>query len=305
MKRHLLLLVIVALAGPSLAEDSPMPVLGDHRFVPATRIEDAFLNGYVQTSVAVGSATNTNTPEFVLPDSTVVQIAPASQLFFGLAFRYQHRMKEWLAVNATVSAAGRMGSNTRSLLSDGVTGTVGYALGWKVRAVETSSFLMSGSFSLTNTALSLINVLDWADDIFEGRQSDLVRSRGFLRGRFGLHTAWAINERFGLLGTGFASYGESIDSEAGNDWNGDVRLALSYNLEPDIGVPLGVSATAGYSGVQAFESSSVWFWRMRIAVQTREDFSIGVDLGTSYYESLQRNNNNQFTELSLDTRYYF
>ena len=186
MKRHLLLLVIVTLAGPSLAEDSPMPVLGDHRFVPATRIEDAFLNGYVQTSVAVGSATNTNTPEFVLPDSTVVQIAPASQLFFGLAFRYQHRMKDWLAVNATISAAGRMGSNTRSLLSDGVTGTVGYALGWKVRAVETSSFLMSGSFSLTNTALSLINVLDWADDIFEGRQSDLVRSRGFLRGRFGL-----------------------------------------------------------------------------------------------------------------------
>jgi hypothetical protein len=297
--------LFVAPVTGAAAQESPLPTLGPHRFVPATRIEDPFLNGYVQTTVALGAAANTSTPTFTLPDSTVVQAAPAENFYFSLGFAYQHRMKDWLAVVAGLEAAGRLGSNTRSLIADGITGNVGYRMGWKIRAVETTSFLLSGSVGLTNDATSLINILKWANDLVDGSGSDLVRSASSLRGRLGLHAAWAIDERFALLGTGLADYGESIEDEEANEWLGDLRFAVSYNLEQDLKVPLGLAATVGYSSVQVRDTTGIWFWRTRIAVQSREDFSIGIDFGTSYYESLQRNANTQFSELSIDTRYYF
>ena len=102
-----------------------------------------------------------------------------------------------------------------------------------------------------------------------------------------------------------AAIGESIEDEEANEWLGDLRFAVSYNLEQDLKVPLGLAATVGYSSVQVRDTTGIWFWRTRIAVQSREDFSIGIDFGTSYYESLQRNANTQFSELSIDTRYYF
>ena len=305
MKGWILLALLLASGTAARAEDGPMPALGSHRFVPATRIEDPFLNGYVQTSVALGTATNTSTPTFTLPDSTVVQAAPAEQVYFGLGFTYQHRMKDWLGVLVDLEAAGRLGSNTRSLVADGITGNVNYHLGWKIRAIETSSFLASGSIGLTNRATSLINILRWAEDLVSGSDADLVLSKRSLRGRLGMHAAWGISRRFGLLASGVADYGEPLDGHQSNTWQGEARFAVSYDLESDLRVPLGLAATVGYSGVDVLDTSSVWFWRTRLALQSRDDFSIGLDFGTSYFESLERNADTQFSEFSLDTRYYF
>ena len=180
--KSLLLLMLLALASPVLAQDEAMPALDDHVFVPATQIEDPFLNGYVQTVVALGQAANSNVPSITLPDSTVIVGSRVEQLFFGLGFTYQHRMKDWLAVIAQVDAAGRLGSNTRTLIAEGLTGTVGYQLGWKIRAIETRSFLMSGSVRLSNNSSMLVNLLQWAEGIVEGTDSELVVSQGSLRG---------------------------------------------------------------------------------------------------------------------------
>ena len=80
-----LLILLLALAATANAQESVMPALGDHRFVPATRIEDPFINGYIQTSVALGRAINTDTPTYILPDSTVVTVSGSEQVFIGLS----------------------------------------------------------------------------------------------------------------------------------------------------------------------------------------------------------------------------
>ena len=82
--------------------------------------------------------------------------------------------------------------------------------------------------------------------------------------------------------------------------------ALSYDLERG---PEGTARSGPHRrdnpASPIVEGVAAWFWRTRISVQSHEDFSIGIDFGTSYYETLERSTNTQFGELSIDTRYYF
>ena len=306
MRTVIVLLSLLTLALPALAEEAPIPRLGEHRFVPVLDLEEPFITTHIQTTVSIGKAIGAEVPVFDVTDSTIIGTADADLFIAGLGFRYQHAAKDWLAVKIAMGTLARVSTSTPSLLADGITAAVSYDLGWLMRVYHSRTVLVSGSLGLGNRSATFVNLLDWAYGIANGTTVPLVRSRSSMRGRGGMHAAWGLSRRFGLLGAFILDYGESFDGLGQNDWTTDARLALSYDVEQDLQVPLGVAATVGLYDVseRGDPTDGVWFWSVRLAVQSRADFTFGLDLKTSYVARVD-DSDLQLTQMSIDMRYYF
>ena len=225
----------------------------------------------------------------------------------GLGFLYQHKVKDWLAVGLDLNVSGRIGTSTPSLVSEGLTGGIGYQVGWLMRILHSETFLLSGSARLGNSNATIINLLNWAEGILDGEPVGLVQSHQSVRGTGGLHAAWGLSRRFGVLGSLKYSYGEPLDGQAGNSWIHDGRLGLSYDLAFDLGVPLGLAVIGGHFAqfANSLTEEGVWLWSVRLALQSRADFSIGLDLQTSYLTSSSSGREHRLGQFSIDMRYYY
>jgi hypothetical protein len=303
-----LLLVIAGTASiAATADESPMPRLGDHVFVPAMILVEPFITTFAQTSVSLGSTTNASFPIIDPVTGDVLGTAHADRLYAGIGFRYQHAAKDWLAVRLRLSTVGAVGTSTTSLVAEGITGSVGYNIGWQMRIHRSERFLLSGTVSLGNRRASFINLVDWVDGILSGVNVPLVRARQSLIGGGGVHAGWGVSRRFGLLGSLEAVYGESFDGKGKNAWSSDTRLALSYDLRHDIEVPLGLVLGGGFyeNDTSSNTQEGVWFWSVRLAAQGRRDFTIGLDLVYSYFDSYYRDETVILPQFSIDMRYFY
>lgn len=309
MKKAAILFLLLILV-PSLAagsEDQPIPRLGTHVFVPNMALAEPFLNTHIQTTVSMGSTQNATVPVVDIEGETIIGTAEADIFLAGIGFKYQHKVKEWLAAGLDFDVAGRVGTTTPSLVSEGLTGAVSYQVGWLMAIHRSEKFLLSGSANLGNSSGTFVNILSWVDGILAGEEVSLVQARQSVRGSGGLHAAWGLSPRFGLLGTLVLSYGEPFDVQTSNSWYHDSRLGLSYDLAFDLNVPLGLALSGGH--FENFEDSSIekgiWFWSARLAIQSRDDFSIGFDLQTSYLTSSETGKEHKLGQLSIDMRYFY
>jgi len=303
----LLLMAIIVLAAPAMADESGLPRLGDHVFVPVLTLTEPFLVTHVQTAVGLGWTVNSTTPVISPVDSSVIGIVGSDQLLAGIGFQYQQGVKDWLVVRLAVDVIGRLGTDTNSMLADGVTGALGYDISWMMRIYRAQTVLVSGSVGLSKSNATFVNVLDWYYAQQAGEDASLVNPRTSLEGFGGLHAAWGINRRFGLLGSLYASYGESFDGGGANRWHSDVRAALSYNMAQDLSVPLGLALAAGRNenDANADSDAGTWFWSVRISEQGHDDFTIGLQLGSYYFDSAGQSDKLQFFDLTVDMRYYY
>jgi hypothetical protein len=305
MRSAIVCLSIMLGASPGMAEESAIPSLGDHHFVPLSTIAEPFITTFVQTLVTLG-AVNAMVP-LVDSDSTVIALIGADHFLASLGVRYQHAVNTWLAAGFSLGVVGRVGTSTTTLLSEGLTADLKYDLGWLMKIYRSRSFILSGSVSLGNNSATIINIQDWAASIGGSETIPLVRSRPSLRGSGGLHAGWGLSRRFGLLGTVIMSYAESLDGLGENGWDSDVRLAFSYDAKQDIKVPVGLALTGGRYGnnVNSDSGTGVWFWSLRLATQSRSDFTVGFEFSTSYLTSSKSDMDQTLYQFGFDMRYYY
>ncbi len=305
--RWIVCLITLSLAAGSAAESTGLPRLGEHTFVPVTDLEEPFLVTQVETRISLGRAINASVPIIDLADSNILGTTEADLLVAGIGFIYQHRVKDWLAVNVDLFTFGRIGTSTNTLLAEGVTGGLGYDIGWLMRIHQSRSFLLSGSLDLGNRAGTFVNLADWASGILEGTDVPLVRSRTSLGGSGGLRAAWGLSRRFGLLGDLTVFYRESFDGKGENEWDSDIRAAFSYDAQSDLKIPLGLALTGGYyeDAASSGESVEVWMWSLRLGLQGRDDFTIGLNFTTTYSTLGYNGNDMTLNQTTIDMRYYF
>lgn len=309
MKKAILLVLPLILVSSVAAgsENGSMPHLGDHVFVPNMALSEPFINTHIQTTVSLGKTQNAIVPVIDITEDTILRTTEADLMLAGIGFKYQHQVKDWLAAGLNMDVSGRIGTNTPSLVSEGVTGAVSYEVGWLLRMFRSEKILLSGSLGLGNTNATFINLLSWVDGILEDDPVKLVQGRQSVRGIGGLHAAWGLSRRFGFLGALDFSYGEAFDVRTGNSWNHDGRLGVSYDLAFDLGLPLGLALTGGH--FDNFKGSGtedgVWLWSARLAIQSRKDFTIGFDFQTTYLTRTATDKTYRLGQFSIDMRYYY
>jgi hypothetical protein len=143
--------------------------------------------------------------------------------------------------------------------------------------------------------------------LLEGYDVPLSRARSSLKGFGGLHAAWGVSRRFGLIGVLTMGFGESFDGLGDNQWTSDARLALSYDTRHDVKAPLGLAISGGrFERNEGYDTGTeVWFWSVRLAHQGRDDFTIGLDFQHTYGEQVRDSGNLEMNLITIDMRYYY
>jgi len=260
-----------------------MPKLQEHVFVPSDFIKDPFIKTYIRNSLGLASSMNYDFPAITIGNREVTGVQ-GGLMFTLLDFEYQHAVKEWLAVGGKVQVLGRFGTETPSLLAQGITAGYGFELHWLFKLWQNEKMMLSGSLNLWNNSFTGINLHDFISRIIEdgGLEPDnkLVRNTPSVRGGGGLRYAYGLSDLAGLKLYFESGYGESILRRAESQWFCEFGGALSLNIKNRTNVPLGF--LLGYQqnsfpllgdGV----SDDIRNIVLRVSYTGARDFSIGLE----------------------------
>ena len=293
---------------PAARETSP--TLAGHRFTTTAVIRGPFITTYFRDAIAVGMTPGSSVPVAVIGGKEVM-FETGDVLFTTLQLEYQQAVKDWMAFWAHFLLAGRLGTETASLLSQGVTVTSGFRLGWMLKIMRSEDMALSGTVQVVNASYTAVDLAGFVEGIVDdGLTPDdkLVQDATFMIANTGLSYAWAINRTIGLTASGAVGYGESPDREEGSDWYYDVGAAVDFDLRRHIPAPIG--AAVGFRRTSVPESdlslgNSATIATGRVDYLGRPDLNVGLEIASQWQDFRDSDRSLRYTTAALDFRYYF
>ena len=292
------------------APQSSAPVLAAHRFTSTAAIRSPFVTTQFGNALGIGSSSGLQLPPVVIGGKEY-RFESGELLFSTLQIEYQHAVKEWLGVWAGLSLAGRLGTETRSLVSQGVTVVSGFHFGWLLRVWQTDDMVLSSAIGLTNTSYTAVDLKGFIEGIVDEvptAENHLMRSAPLTIGRTGLHYAWAASQMIGVTAAADVGYGESPDRRAASEWYFDTGAVVDFDLRSKLAAPLGVAAGVHWTSVpdlgQSFEGKTTALV-FRLDYIGRPDFNVGVEIASQWQGVRGLDDSVRFTTATMDFRYYF
>lgn len=288
-----------------------MPKLQGHVFVPSDFIKDPFIKTYVNNSLGMASSMNYNFPPITIGNREVSGVQ-GGLMFAVLDFEYQHAVKTWLAVGGRVQVLGRFGTETPSLLAQGITAGYGFELHWLFKLWENEKMMLSGALNVWNNSFTGINLHDFVSRIIEdgGLEPDnrLVRNTPSVRGGGGLRYAYGLSDLLGVKLYFDGGYGESVLRRAESQWFVEFGGALSLNIKNRTNVPLGF--LLGYQQnsfplLGEGSSDDIRNIVFRISYTGTPDFSIGLEWFYQITKPQNFEESIKSTGALICMRYYF
>jgi len=305
----LLALAVVALgAARANGEEIRRPKLAGHTFLSTDLVPDAFVRTYVRNSLGYAAAANLQYPALVIDGDTLV--SPEGNLAYAtLAFEYQHAVKDWIAVRIAIDGSTRLGTQLVSIVSNGVTLSAGYELGWLVRVHESKRTMLSGSLGISQKSYTQVDVKGFVEDVVAGTPNPkIIDDVPALRSQAGAHFAWAVSRPFGVTAILKGSYGETPWRDSGDGWGYDYGAVADFDVGAAWHVPLGVAM--GYRQVSSPTlttemTGAARYGVLRIAYNAQPDFIVGVDMTRSWNREGVRDKTVSSNGAALTLRYYF
>jgi hypothetical protein len=297
-------------AVPTLVPRTAAPMLADHRFTTTSAVRGPFILTYFRNSLAVGMAPGSEFPLTVI-DGKEIAFETGDVVFTTLVLEYQQAVKDWMGFWVNFGLAGRLGTETASLLSQGVTVVSGFRLGWLLRVMQTDNMALSGTVQVDNDSYSAVDLVGFVAGIIDdGLTEDdkLVYDSSLMIAKTGLSYAWAISRTTGLTASGTVGYGESPDRTAGSAWYFDVGAAVDFDLRREIPVPIGVAVGVRSTSVPESDLSlgnSVTTIVGRVDYIGRHDLNIGLEFSSQWQDIRGSDRLLRYTNAGMDFRYYF
>jgi len=310
--------------------------LGGHVFQPSSEFPDPFVTTYLTSQVGAGAAPNLEVPVYNAEDS-VVRVLKGDVGFLTMGVRYQQRVLPWLALQVNMGGLGRFGTETPSLLSEGVSATYNFGAGAMARVWGTEKLYVSVAVDYSSTHLSSVTPLEYVQGVAHavGKVLDSLQAIGGIaldtavidsvirsidltgyslhnsskaqNATLGVRAAFAPLPWLGLTGlvqTGLVGLFNG-PSDAGLL---DVGAAADVDFEPLWRVPVGVKVSGRWQSVDQDASdlvSSRTQFGANVAYTGREDFSIALELLFSSLEQRRTDARVSGRSFLISMRYYF
>jgi hypothetical protein len=237
-------LLALGAAPGARAQESPRPSLPGHTFVSTDLIPDAFVRSYVRSSLGYAEATSIDYPPLVVGGNTLDALN-GSLSYTILNIDYQGALRSWMAVRVGGVLVSRIGTQTSTLVQEGVTVTQGYMFEWLARLRQTPTTSLCGSLGFANQTVTLVDVKQFAEDVANGvPNARLLDYLPVVRSDAGLRFAWAASPTFGVTLLGETSYGDAPRRHERTSWAWNVGASVDYDAGPSHGIPVG--AALGY-----------------------------------------------------------
>jgi hypothetical protein len=295
---------------PTLTPRTAAPMLADHRFTTTATVRGPFISTFFRNTIAVGMAPGSEIPVAVIKGEDIT-FETGDVLFSTLQIEYQQAVKEWMGFWVNIQLAGRLGTETASLLSQGVTVISGYRLGWLLRIMQSDDMVLSGTAQVVNSGYTAVDLARFVQGVIDDgltEDDELVYSSSLMIAKTGLAYAWAINRTIGLTASGDVGYGESPDRAGGSDWYFDVGAAVDFDLRREIPVPIGVAAGVKSTSIPESDvnlGDSATTLVGRIDYIGKHDLNIGIEISSQWQDIAGSERLLRYTSAGFDFRYYF
>jgi len=306
----LAVMALMLAAGSGIAQDADNPHgrnLNGHLFIPSSNLEAPFITTDLGNQVGAGTASNVTT---VIPDLDGEDLLLTGNVtFLGLGFRYQQAIASWVAARVSVSGLGRLGTDTESLLSTGISATASFNLGAQARIWRNKHFFLSGSLDYESDGITQVNVLNWVKQVVDSgdlTDSLLVSSGSTASFVGGFNLAYSPAAWLGLTGLFKFGLGEGFGDL-------DAQFVYRSGLLADVDfkefgfIPIGVSLfakRARFAQRSADFNESIETFGGGLFYTGEEDFSIGLEYTFSTVPT-DIGPEVDLSQISINMRYYF
>jgi hypothetical protein len=310
--------------------------LGGHVFQPSSAFPDPFVASYLTSNLGAGFATNFQVPVYNAEDS-VVGTLKGDLGVAGMGVEYQLGVLRWLGVRVNASGYTRFGTQTPTLLSEGVSTRYGFGAGATARIWGTEKLYLSGAIDYSSDYLAGVEPLEYVEAVAQtiGKVLDSLVAVGGItlnpavidsvirsldltgyslhhrstaqKASVGVRAAYAPVRWLGftgLLQTGL------VGTFTGSSNVGllDVGAAADVDFDALWHIPVGVKVSGRWQSVNEAASDvakSTTDLGASIAYTGRGDFSLGLELLISSLAQRRSDATLAVQRYALSMRYYF
>ena len=286
-----------------------IPQLGGHSWAPNTQIVSPFIRTQIRNTTGFGQAPAVEVPAIEIGGEEV-QVNTGDMIFINVQFDYQHAVKNWLAFVAIIDVSTRIGKKKEGLLTQGITSITGFKIGWLIKLLQSRRVMLSTLLTLSNSEARFINIIDYIYDIVEGgwdADAKLTKKFKSMRASGGLSAAWTISPMFGLYTYGQTGYGESVDRRNKNQWGYKLSAVLDTDLSVKTRIPLHIGLGLDLNSFPETGddlSSDITTTMLRFGYLD-DDFSLGLELYTSWIPLKEFNETFTLSTVLINLRHYF
>ena len=296
--------------GPRTQAD-PVPRLGAHRFGTTALLRGPFIRTSLRNQIGVGASSGLDLGTIAVGD-TAIRIDSGDLIYTDITLGYQHAVKDWLGFTLRLAGGGRLGTETSSLIAEGVSVATIFDVGWLVRLWQTDDMMISGGLYVDDRSYTIVDLAGFIDRIIEDGGlrpgNTLVRTVPVLTTMTDLRYAYGVNDLIGLVAEGSLGYGESVKPEASSEWYHALGVAVDFDLNPRTSVPVGIALGTRLFNFPMGDPSAegnVTTLLLRVSHTGTSNLNFGVDLESRWINLIQVEDKLRYTSLTLDFDYYF
>jgi len=286
--------------------EAARPALAGHGFTETVKAPSPFVRSFIRNQIGMGKISGLST---LLPDFDGSEIVglPGSVYNALIEFEYQYAIKPWIAARVDLSLAGRLGSDTYALLSEGITMSAGYGFGWLIRLHERDKTVLSLDLGIVSRDVTGVNITQFVEDIINDRPASLVQKTPSMRSAGGLRFGWAVSRLVGLVGGAWLGYGESLDRSEGDVFFQKYSVAADFDFDRNASLPLGLALGYQYDTypkVESNDNNGAHGTFLRVSYVGRQDFLFSLDMTWELLPVDGDNSDLKSATITISMRYY-
>lgn len=288
-----------------------LPVLNGFRFIPSDVVKDPFVNTYFKINAGAGLALDLQS-QVKNFRGTVIDTLSGDLTYVLAEVEFQYAVNDWLSFNAMYGGAGRLGNNTYTLLSAGISYTNGFNVGSKVRLINKEKFVLSANVNYSSTQVALYSIYDYIKRAVQNYgdstvKNDLLVEDNVKNFFIGTNAAYAPCNWIGFLGNAGFGFGKPFEQKS----RGNVKVGLAASVDflnvKHIGFPIGILTSAKYTAFSETgeNSDNLFTYGLRIGYTGHKDFDIGIEAAYSKLNYRKTDYQIKSVQYSAKVRYYF
>ena len=293
-----------------LRAEKRLPILNNFRFIPSEIVDDPFINTYIKINVGSGLALDL-TSYLKKFDGTIRDTVSGDLTYIQAGLQFQYAVNDWLAFNLGGGGFGRLGTNTYTILTQGVSYATGFFVGGKAKLWQNDKMLLSTSLDFKYQSIYLYSIYDFVKEAVENggidSTSSLLSEDNVSSTYLSVNYAYAPTDWCGVLAVAGWGVGEAFDTKT----KGSIRVSAAYLVDFDnvdaIEFPIGILASVKYNsfGEGGSNVSDIFTYGFKIAYTGHKDFDIGIEntYQSLSYKASEEKVNTILTSFTL--RYYF
>jgi len=287
-----------------------LPILNNFRFIPSDIIYDPFITTFIKLNVGTGLALDLNSYVKDL-QGNIRDTVSGDLSYISADIQFQYAVNNWLAFNINFGGYGRLGTNTYTILTQGVSYASGFGVGGKAKIWQNEKMMLSTTLDFRFQDVYLYSIYDFVKEVYEeggiDSTSSLLSEDQINYTFLNLNYAWAPADWWGITAIAGFGIGEAFQTSVRGNFRSGASISVDFNNVKSIEFPIGLLVSIKYNsaGESSSDIKNIFTYGFKIAYTGHKDFDIGIE---NTYQSL----NYELSEDKVNTilssfclRYYF